>query len=162
MEVRWGLDSTQAWGGRQRGSRRPMRTDQGREARTAPLLGCRQSRRRLTGSGDEAGVQQGEGQHPWVSAGHDHWGHGNCPDGKRQLGGERGLGLERRQQKVCLRKGGRPLVWRLIVAGPPIPAFCIPWLTSNGGGGRGGVGICGRLLNLAPFRTSWIWSLNLS
>lgn len=163
MEVRWGLDSTQAWGGRQRGSRRPMGTDQGREAGTAPLLGCRQSRRRLTGPGDEAGVQQGEGEHPWVSAGHDHRVHRNCPDGKGQLGGERGVGLERRQQKVCLRKGGRrPLVWRLIEARAPIPAFCIPWLTSNGGGGRGGVGICGRLLNLAPFRTSWMWSLNLS
>lgn len=33
-------------------------------------------------------------------------------------------------------------------------------LTSSGGGGRVGVGIWGRLLNLAPFRTSWMWSLN--
>lgn len=77
MEVRWGLDSTQAWGGRQRGPGRPVGTDQGSEAGAAPLLGCRQSRRRLTGPGDEAGVQQGEGEHPWVSAGHDHRGHGN-------------------------------------------------------------------------------------
>lgn len=44
----------------------------------------------------------------------------------------------------------------------PEASLLHPRLTSNGGGGRGGVGICGRLLNLAPFRTSWMWSLNLS
>lgn len=144
-----------------------MGADKGTQARAGSPMGSREGWGRLAGLG-QGRVQDGERQGTGVGTGHNH-GHCDLPNREGHPRSQRGAGLKHFKQKICLQRAGggggdkkereekRSLAnWcrnpEAILApqtGSPeiFPNRSLQWpkkdsgLTSEGGGGRVGVGI---------------------